>query len=324
VVLEMSLFWRIFLLNAVVLISAAALLLLGPATVSTPFLPAEALIMAAGLVAMLVANGALLRIGLAPLGRLNRLMTTIDLLHPGTRLDVSGRGMVADLIRTFNQMLDRLEAERGESTGRALSAQEGERRRVAQELHDEVGQTLTAVLLQLKRVSDKAPDSLRTDLAQVQETTRGCLTEVSRIARRLRPGDLEVFGLVNALKSLADDFSAHNGLTVRRRFDTELSGFDHETELVIYRVAQEGLTNVVRHAHAREVEVLLHQSAAGVELRIRDDGRGIGDAPPGAGITGMRERALLIGADLVVEPGREGGTEVHMHVPHFAANVRSR
>ena len=163
----MSLFWRIFLLNAVVLTTATILLLLAPVTVSVPVLLTEAVVLVIGFAAMLLANALLLRIGLAPLDRLTRLMTTIDLLRPGQRLPVTGQGGIADLLRAFNEMLDRLEAERGDSNARALSAQEAERRRVAQELHDEVGQSLTAVLLQLKRASDLAPEDLYGDRKSV-------------------------------------------------------------------------------------------------------------------------------------------------------------
>ena len=174
-------------------------------------------------------------------------MTTIDLLKPGPRLTATGHGEIAELITTFNSMIDRLEAERGYSSARALSAQEAERRRVAQELHDEVGQSLTAVLLELKRVADQSPAPIRDELPQVQETTRSTLDEIRRIARRLRPGVLEELGLVSALKALTAEFSERD-VHVRRSFDKNLPALDAETELVVYRVAQEGLTNTVRHA----------------------------------------------------------------------------
>lgn len=311
----MSLFWRIFLINAAVLTAATVLLLLGPVTVSTPVLLTEALILTAGLATLLVANAALLRIGLAPLARLARAMTTIDLLRPGPRPAVAGHGEIADLIEAFNTMLDRLEAERATSTARALSAQEAERRRISQELHDEIGQSLTAVLLELKRVADQAPAPLRTELHQVQETTRDSLDEIRRIARRLRPGVLEELGLVSALKSLTNEIPAHLGLTARRRLETDLPALGEEAELVVYRVAQESLTNTVRHAHAEHLELTLRRTPTGVELRIRDDGRGLQGASEGAGIRGMRERALLIGADLTLAPSPEGGTEVRLNVP---------
>ncbi|MFC8422268.1 HAMP domain-containing sensor histidine kinase [Streptomyces sp. NPDC057236] len=309
----MPLFWRIFLLNAVVLIVATALLL-GPVTVSTPVLLTEAAVLTVGLAAMLVANALLLRVGLAPLQRLTRAMTTTDLLRPGHRPAVGGRGEIAELITTFNTMLDRLEDERATSSARALSAQESERRRVARELHDEVGQSLTAVLLQLKRAADHAPPGLREELRQAQETTRAGLEEIRRIARRLRPGVLDELGLASALKALATEFGGP-GLSVQHCLDGDLPELDRESELVIYRVAQEGLTNTARHARARRAELALRRAPGGVELRVRDDGRGIGAAPEGAGIRGMRERALLVGARLTVDRAADGGTEVRLAVP---------
>ncbi|MGZ3146638.1 HAMP domain-containing sensor histidine kinase [Lentzea chajnantorensis] len=308
----MSLFGRIFLLNALVLIIATAVLAFSPVTVSTRAVSGEMVVLGAGLVAMLVANAVLIRVGLAPLDRLTKAMTTIDLLKPGPRLTAKGHGEIAELITTFNAMIDRLEAERGFSSARALSAQEAERRRVAQELHDEVGQSLTVVLLELKRVADQAPAHMREELRQVQETTRSTLDEIRRIARRLRPGVLEELGLVSALKALTAEITT--GLTVTKRFAKDLPELDAETELVVYRVAQEGLTNTVRHAGATSVELALQNHPAGVELRIRDDGRGIGDAEEGAGIRGMRERALLVHAEVEIT-ALARGTEVRLVVP---------
>jgi two-component system sensor histidine kinase UhpB len=310
-----SLFWRIFGLNALVLGAATALLLWAPVTVSVPVLLTEAVILVGGLAVMLVANAALLRIGLAPLDRLMRLMTTVDLLRPGQRLPVAGQGGVADLIRTFNAMLERLEAERATSSARALSAQEAERRRIAQELHDEVGQSMTAVLLGLKQVADRAPEHLTAEVRQAQETTRQSLDEVRRLARRLRPGVLEDLGLVSALTSMTGDFAAHTGLEVVGRFDADLPPLDRDTELVLYRVAQEGLTNAVRHADAAHVALTLHRRPGAVLLRVEDDGRGVGLGREGGGIRGMRERALLAGGTLDIDSGEAGGTRVSLSVP---------
>ncbi|WP_120054584.1 HAMP domain-containing sensor histidine kinase [Streptomyces griseorubiginosus] len=311
----MSLFWRIFALNAVVLGSATALLLWAPVTVSVPVLLTEAVILVGGLVVMLVANAALLRIGLAPLDRLTRLMATVDLLRPGQRLPEGGHGQTAELIRTFNAMLERLEHERASSSARALSAQEAERRRIAQELHDEVGQSMTAILLSLERAADEADEPLRGELRQMQEITRGSLDEVRRLVRRLRPGVLEDLGLVSALTSLTGEFATHVALRVVRRFDTGLPALDQQTELVLYRVAQEALTNAARHAEADKVEVSLRHSGETVVLTVVDDGRGTQAAPEGAGMRGMRERALLVGATLDVTSQPRAGTEVRLTVP---------
>ncbi|MFT9474480.1 HAMP domain-containing sensor histidine kinase [Streptomyces sp. 11-1-2] len=313
----MSLFWRIFGLNALVLGTATALLLWAPVTVSVPVLLTEAIILVGGLAVMLVANGTLLRWGLAPLDRLTRLMTTIDLLRPGQRLPVPGAGggsEVSELIRTFNAMLDRLEHERATSSARALLAQEAERRRIAQELHDEVGQSMTAILLVLKRAADDAPEPLREDLQQAQEITRESLDEVRRLVRRLRPGVLDDLGLVSALTSLTQDFATHTGLRVVRRLDSDPT-LDRESELVLYRVAQESLTNAARHADARQVEVSLHRVGEAVVLEIADDGRGIEAACEGAGIRGMRERALLAGATLDITSTPGTGTRIRLITP---------
>ncbi|GAA3863732.1 sensor histidine kinase [Streptomyces sedi] len=311
----MSLFWRIFALNAVVLGAATALLLWAPVTVSVPILLPEAAILLGGLAVMLIANAALLRIGLAPLERLSRLMSTVDLLRPGQRLPPPARGGIAEPVHAFNSMLDRLEAERALSNARALSARETERRRVSAELHDEVGQSLTAVLLGVKRVADQAPEPLRGELRLVQETVRDSLDEVRRLARRLRPGVLEDLGLVAALTSLATDVATHTGVKVARDLRAGLPPLGPEAELVVYRIAQEGLTNVARHAEATRVELALLSEGSGVVLRIDDDGHGLGDAPEGAGIRGMRERALLVGAALDIAPGPDGGTRVLLTVP---------
>ncbi|MFI6809195.1 sensor histidine kinase [Streptomyces luteogriseus] len=310
---SVSLFWRIFSLNAAGLVVATALLL-GPVTVSTPVLAGEALVLLGGLVLLLAGNALVLRFGLVPLQRLDRAMATADLLRPGSRPVVAGPAETAGLITTYNTMLDRLEAERASGAARALSAQESERHRIARELHDEVGQTLTAVLLQLKRVADRAPQDLREEVGQAQEATRAGLDEIRRIARRLRPGVLEELGLASALRSLAGEFTTH-GLTVRHHVTGELPALSPEAELVVYRVAQEGLTNTARHAAADRAEIRLQPVPGGVELLVRDNGRGLGDAPEGAGLTGMRERALLIGAALALETAPGGGTYVRLRVP---------
>ncbi|EHN75182.1 HAMP domain-containing sensor histidine kinase [Streptomyces coelicoflavus] len=311
----MSLFWRIFGLNAVVLGFATALLLWAPVTVSVPILLTEAVVLVLGMGVMLVANGALLRWGLAPLERLTKLMTTVDLLRPGQRLPISGGGEVPELIRTFNAMLDRLEAERATSSARVLLAQEAERRRIAQELHDEVGQSMTAILLVLGRAADDADEPLRDELHQAQEITRESLDEVRRLVRRLRPGVLDDLGLISALSSLTHDFATHTGLRVVRRFDADLPALDHETELVLYRVAQESLTNAARHADAERLEVGLAHADGAVTLTITDDGRGIEAAHEGAGIRGMRERALLIGAALDITSASGAGTRIRLTAP---------
>ncbi|SHN83880.1 two-component system, NarL family, sensor histidine kinase UhpB [Geodermatophilus obscurus] len=313
----LPLFWRVCLVNGAVLAVGTAVLAASPATVSTPVLAREALVLAVGLTVILVANGLLLRAMLGPLDRLRRLMEDVDLLRPGQRLPEQGSGPAAELITSFNAMLERLEAERAASSGQALAAQEAERRRVAQELHDEVGQSLTAVLLGLRRVADRAPADLQQEVLLVQETARASLDEVRQVVRRLRPGVLDDLGLVSALTSLVTEHTRLTGADVCRRLSSDLPALGPDAELVVYRVAQEALTNVARHAAAGRVCVDLTPTFTGdaVQLRVVDDGRGLGDSHEGAGIRGMRERAMLIAATLTVGPHPEGGTELRLLVP---------
>lgn len=242
-------------------------------------------------------------------------MERVDLLRPSERLPETGNGAVSHLIQSFNAMLARLEANMERGTAQALAAQEAERHRIAQELHDEIGQSLTAVLLGLKRAADRAPEDLREELLLTQETARSSLDEVRQVARRLRPGVLEDLGLLSALTALATDSIALTGVSVLRTFDPCLPKLSSEVELVIYRIAQEGLTNVARHAHAQYVDLTL--TGPGPKRDAADHGRrkGLGDSREGAGVRGMRERAILVGADISIGSRRSSGTELRLVVP---------
>lgn len=309
-----ALFRRLFVFNGLVFTVGTLVLAVSPATVSSPVLLTEVPVLIVGLGVILAVNGFLLRASLAPLEALTTLMRRVDLMGSSGRLTDSGNGDLTDVIDTFNAMLDRLEAERSTSTAHALAAQEGERQRIAQELHDEIGQTLTVALLELKRVVDRAPQELREELHAVQETVRSSLDEVRQVARRLRPGVLEDLGLLSALSALAAEFSRASGVPVERRCDPDLPELSSEAELVIYRIAQESLTNVTRHAKASRVWLSLRAERGMVRLRITDDGCG-GVVREGAGIRGMRERALLIGARLSIDSPPGEGTQVLLEVP---------
>jgi two-component system, NarL family, sensor histidine kinase UhpB len=213
-------------------------------------------------------------------------------------------------------MLDRLETEREETMRRVIGAQEAERLRVAQELHDEIGQNLTAALLQLARVRKHAGPELEEEVAAATETVRSNLDDLRRIAQRLRPQALDELGLTSALSQFSARLSAQVGLPIDAHLDAHLPALTREEELVIYRVAQEALTNIVRHADATRSELTLEHGADRLTLRVADDGRGIdGRGEMSGGIRGMHERAALIHADLSVGPRHGGGTEVILHVP---------
>jgi two-component system sensor histidine kinase UhpB len=260
-----------------------------------------------------------MRRAFAPLARLAELMDEIDPLDPGRRLPPLGPASeVTRLTDSFNNMLDRLETERRDSGLRALAAEAAERRRIAAELHDEVGQRLTALLLQLDRLSRLEPEPLREELAATVSATKDTLEVVRHLARRLRPEVLDELGLVPALRSLCDRIEETAGVIVRRSLDPDLPPLSPDAELVVYRVAQEALTNVVRHAGADAAHLRLGAGGNGVELVVSDDGVGVAHVvteDSAGGIRGMRERALLIGARLEVGAAPQGGTAVRLHVP---------
>jgi two-component system, NarL family, sensor histidine kinase UhpB len=309
------LFWRLFIINGLLFAIGTLVLALSPATVSSPVLLTEVPVLLIGLTLILAANAALVRASLAPLDAMTTVMRRVGLLRRGgDRATEAGNGDLKHLIRTFNEMLDRLEAENSASSALALAAQEGERQRISRELHDQIGQSLTVALLSLKRVVDRSPDDLREESLVAQEAVRASLEEVRQVAQRLRPGVLADLGLLSALRSLGLEFSRSSGVPVIWELDDELPELRGEVELVLYRIAQEALTNVARHAHATRVDFALTSSTTGLTLRILDDGRG-GDLREGAGIRGMRERALLIGASLTVAARPGGGTDVCLVVP---------
>ena len=311
------LLWRVSLTNAFVLVLATVALALAPGvTVSIPITFGELVVLVCGMAMMLVLSVLLVRPAFGPLHTVATAMRDWDPLRPGARVPVVGGPDVATLARTFNDMLDRLEAERRESARQALRVQEGERTRVARELHDEVGQTLTAMMLQIESLAAKIPEDLRDELDELRETTRLGATDVRRIAVRLRPEALEDLGLQSALSALATSFGEHAGLRVDRRLQ-RVAALTEEQELVLYRVAQEALTNIARHARASNVELSLEQNEDDVTLRVRDDGRGLPDAAlsSATGIRGMRERAMLIGAQLAIRAPESGGTDVVLRVP---------
>lgn len=314
---SLPLYWKVCLINGVVFVAGALVLLLSPVRVSRDAVLSEVLVVAVGLVVMLVTNAVLLRTSLAPVDRVVRQMEVLDLTGPTPRLDEDVTGPGRRLVRTYNAMLARLEAERAASAGRALAAQEAERSRVAQELHDEVGQSLTVVLLGLKQVQGRAPSSLHEELELVRESARAGLDDVRRVARQLRPGVLEDLGLHSALAALATDLAAHGGPHVRRTVAPGLPDLPPEAELVVYRVAQEALTNVARHAGARSVDLSLTCLGGDVVLEVADDGVGVPPAGPseGSGLRGMAERALLVGGEVAVARRPEGGTVVRLRVP---------
>ena len=249
---------------------------------------------------------------------LTALMRRIDPLEPGHRGvppgDTAEREL-AVLTHAFNEMLDRLETERRESAWRELSSQEADRGRISRELHDEVGQVLTAVVLHLERLSQRASSEIAAELAATRDLARSSLEDVRRIMHELRPEVLDDLGLASALGTLSTQFSRHAGIPVGTALEDDLPRLTPEAELVVYRIAQEGLTNAARHSECSRIAVRLEQDGdQRLALYVRDDGVGMNRASAGSGVRGMRERAVAIGADLTLSSPPGGGTELKLVV----------
>jgi two-component system, NarL family, sensor histidine kinase UhpB len=317
-----SILWRVFTVNAIVFGLAVFVLIVSPATVSNPIKRSELVALVGGLVVTLAIDLLLLRLVLTPLRRLAALMGDIDPMRPGNRAPVSN-WMSTEMItlsRAFNTMLDRLEAERRESARRALAAQESERLRIARELHDEVGQTLTAVALRAERAAGELPAQAQAQapaLGEIVATVHRSLDDVRRIARELRPEALDDLGLIDALISLCLRMERQGARRVLRELQGPMPALSPEVELVIYRVAQEALTNAFRHADASQVRVALQRTQDDlVVLRVSDDGRGLPTPMPAGvtGLAGMRERAILIGGKIEIHSPPGAGVEVCLTV----------
>jgi two-component system sensor histidine kinase UhpB len=308
--------WRVFAANAAVFALAFALLGLAPVTLHASIRVEELVLLLTGLAVMLVLDFVLVRQALGPLDRLARVMRQVNLLRPGQRavgFDRSSIEVLA-LAQAFNEMLERLEDERRESSRRVLAAQEAERLRVARELHDELGQTLTAVALRAEHAA-LSKGAEHPEFAEMAEIVQRALSDVRRISLELRPGALDELGLVNAMISLCARVSEQTGIRIHRELEGPVPDLTPDIELAVYRIAQEALTNAVRHSHASEVTVSLRCSGADLLLSVKDNGEGLPEQViAGGGLTGMRERAMLIGAELRVESVPRAGVQVTLRL----------
>jgi two-component system, NarL family, sensor histidine kinase UhpB len=311
---------RIAGINVLLVIAAVGvtIVVLAPGRLSTLARSEEAAVVLAAIAFVVVANVLLLRRVVGPVQALTRFARDVDYSNLGQRVPgAKPTSEAGELALTFNEMLTRLEAERRESTGRVLRAQEAERLRIAQELHDQVGQELTAVLLGLSRVTARVPEDIREDALSVQDAVRHSLEDVRRIAVELRPEALDDLGLASALAVLCERFSTQLDLDVAGYIAPDLPPLPAEVELVVYRVAQEALTNVARHSASSRAELTLTPTPNSLVLSVGDYGLGLPpDGVPGTGMRGMQERAALIRASLTITNRPVGsGCEVRLEVP---------
>jgi two-component system, NarL family, sensor histidine kinase UhpB len=253
--------------------------------------------------------------------------TSLGLRRGVTKLGLGQTDPVAEINRlsaSFTRLLDRIEDERRRSGQLAMRAQEEERRRLARDLHDEVNQALAAILLRLEALAQDTPPERAPEVAELKRLVNQAMEELLTLARQLRPSALDDHGLLPAVQAQLKRFSARTGIEVRLRTEGDPNELPEVMQTAIYRVAQEALANVARHAGATIVEVDLDEGEGRAKLRVRDDGSGFdpgaipraGSERPGMGLGlgGMAERARLVGGELDVRSAPGGGTSVTLRV----------
>ena len=347
--LRLSLFEKVILANSLMLIgeALAGLWVTSHNVEAHHYLIDTGFIVLATLLGLLV-NYLLLRASFRPLFSLLHTMRAVSAgaIHkraPATSSDTE----ITELARAFNSMLDRLEAARREQAMLTLQAQEEERHRLALELHDESSQNLTALLVHAEVLSQSLqalPDmaiaedvraQLDQGLTYLTRLTHHTLDDIRALAQQLRPSVLDDLGLLAAFRWLAEDGRQRLQLAVelhidsiegvrrapprgREGIETRFAEGPYDLyETALFRIAQESLTNVARHAHAQHVTISLTQDQEQIYLQVRDDGRGFDSAQQhaGLGIFGMHERAELLGGTVTIQSQPGQGTMVRAVLP---------
>ena len=323
-VLRVPLFYKILIANAVIVVLGAV----AGTTITRDYFrsggaglapPAFVTLLAlAGVAVTVLVNALILRLALSPLKLLEQTAAQARAGDLDARVPPSP---VADrelerLSQTFNGMLDSLESYRQrlrDVAARALAAEEEERKRIARELHDDTAQSLAALMLRLRLARNQEdPEARARSLDELREEVGEALERIRRFARGLRPPALDELGLVPALESHVRGLSEAAGIPVRMEAESVDGLLSPHAELALYRIAQEALSNAIRHARASNVRVSIRRRAGSVVLTVRDDGRGFSVAAmregdrPGMGLFGMEERAAYLGGRVEIRsrPGR--------------------
>ena len=288
------------------------------------------LILALAIVLTLCVNMWMLQRRFAPLERLIKRIERIDPAEPASHQlpDQDPVEEIDKLSRSFNVLLERIEDERRRSGTLAMRAQEEERRRLARDLHDEVNQALTAILLRLEALAQDSPGVNMGEVTELKRLVNQAMEELLNLARQLRPSALDDHGLMPAVETQLKRFSARTGVEVSLDANGDPDTLPEDVQIAVYRILQEALANVGRHAAATAVVVEVEASEERLEVRIRDDGAGFDpgamargarrDGPgAGLGLSGMAERARLAGGELDVRSAPGGGTTVTLRIPQL-------
>ncbi|MBA3824040.1 MAG: sensor histidine kinase [Ktedonobacterales bacterium] len=329
----MPVLYRVLIVNSVVLVVGA---LLGTAlTTELRGHNGSAVFVSfviAGILLSLVANFVLLKMAFDPIRRVRDTMRRVEAGDMTLRAPISGYDPDADeLAATFNHMLGKLNDSARSRAAQIMRAQEEERKRIARELHDETSQALTSLLVTLKLVEDSTTDpEAHIRVAESREVAHQTLRAIRNLSIDLRPSALDDLGLVPALRGYIRDYQQKYGLDVHFTVQGFRERASFEVETALYRIVQEALTNIARHAHAKRVTVDLREADGEAQLLVRDDGQGFDLAAPpkapgsdgGLGLVGIRERVSLLSGQLDVTSSPSEGTSLHLTLPFHSDDQR--
>jgi two-component system sensor histidine kinase UhpB len=329
---RVSLYYRVLFANAAVVVlgaicGTAITTGIGRVAPEHALIPLIVIFASIGICLSLAVNALVLRAAFRPMAALNRAAEAIQLgdRQARAKVDKSSDPEMAQLAFALNATLDELAEDRRhlrDLASQVIRAQEDERRRVSRELHDDTAQLLFAQLLQVTAFKSTTDQHLQSVISHLEESTVAALEGVRRLALELRPPALDDLGLAEALAELCQRFRETSQTAISFDARGMRDRLSPDVELVLYRIAQEALTNVSKHAHATHVTVDLERTDTDVFLSIKDDGNGFdrsrftrGDGIGlGLGLFGMEERASLLGGTLRIWSEAGKGTEVFAFV----------
>jgi two-component system sensor histidine kinase UhpB len=327
--LGVPVFYRVLIANSLIIFVGATVgTYLATNLNSISYAPTALVIfVTVGWLASIGLNFVLLQIAFRPLLDLGKVMNRVQAGESSLRAPLTGFDPEADqLARTFNMMLEAIDEANRHRSAQIINAQEEERKRIARELHDETSQVLTSLLISLAVLEESitSPEA-HERIAETRQLAHQTLRAIRSLSIDLRPSALDDLGLLPALRWYIKEYQQKFSLEVDFHATGPKERLSSELETVLYRIVQEALTNVARHAHAHKVRVTLKENDQAIDATISDDGTGFDAAElqkkpeigqeRGWGLVGMYERAHLLDGTLTIDAKPGKGTTVRAHIP---------